>query len=135
MRTRRHPLANIPVPMPDPAAEAETVRQSVGLKARFLPVIGDYMAPTFESGDYAAVVPCSAYSGPGIYALDDGVGPVLWNAEKMIGADTIQVVHSNPRYTGHVSTMAEFNSAVIGKVFAGIHILDREPLAAREADR
>lgn len=61
-----------------------------GVGLRPFPIIGDNMAPTIRRGDVAMVLPADAYSGEGIYVLENGLGPGLYRVGP--GGLTIMVV-------------------------------------------
>ncbi len=108
---------NIPVPALAPVSMTQ---------ARFLPVIGDGMAPTLDHTHMVAVVPVSGYRGPGLYVLDVmGNGHAEVIRCMAITPNTILLKYDNPAYGSHTVAADWFESAVLGQVAAICRIVDR----------
>jgi hypothetical protein len=103
----------------------EQLANNFPLTARFMPVIGDSMHPTFPPNSLVAVAPVDSYCGEGVYVLHDGLGPALFRAHVVLGTTDIDVWRDNPAYSGSTWTREQFEGAVLGQVFAHVSILDR----------
>ncbi|MEC4591642.1 LexA family transcriptional regulator [Nitrospirillum amazonense] len=85
--------------------------------ARIIPVEGDSMSPTLESGDQVMIdLSRRAPSPPGIFALWDGLGVVVKRLELIGGSDPIRVEikSDNPKHRTEERTVDEIN--IIGRV-------------------
>jgi hypothetical protein len=121
----------LPFPIDVEGMRIETAER-ICLVRRCLPVISDYMEPTFQAGGLACIAPADGYAGAGVYVLDDGTGPVLFRAERRGGSSDIEIWHDNPRYSHHVLARDRFDLHCIGRAFAAVNILDRGLLPIAE---
>ncbi|MBV9749387.1 MAG: S24/S26 family peptidase [Acetobacteraceae bacterium] len=95
-------------------------------RARFMPVIGDSMAPTLTPRHMVAVVPVRAYSCDGMYVLDvlPDAMPAIVRCERVFGETDIRLWYDNRAYVGGVVTREWFEETVVGKVAAVLEIAD-----------
>lgn len=79
----------------------DMVAEDMGLPgARFMPVIGDYMEPTFRHGDIAGVMPFDGWHGDGLYVLDVGGSPLICRCQHIMGKDgCVEYWTDNPSHT------------------------------------
>ena len=91
---------------------------------RFIPMIGDSMAPMLQPDDFAGIAPVDGYSGPGVYAFERLARPVLKRAEHIQGTGRIRLTYDNPAYSPAEITVEQFTATVIGKVFALCSMVD-----------
>lgn len=71
-----------------------------GMPDRCMPVVGDYMEPTFRHGDIAGVVPFDGWHGDGLYVLDVGGSPLICRCQHFMGKDgCIEYWTDNPAHT------------------------------------
>ena len=95
------------------AAEIRVRRGQV----RIIEVIGDSMKPTLESGDRVMVnMADKTPSPPGIFALFDGLGPVVKRIEHIPNSDpvSVRIISDNAHHTAYDRTAEEVN--IIGRV-------------------
>jgi SOS-response transcriptional repressor LexA len=108
---------------PVPVSPAATV-------PRFMPIVGDVMAPLLRSGDLVAVIPMARFRGDGLYVLELMGEPVTyWCGSDFKGGIVIRP--ENTRYHSFTMAPAEFEAAVIGKVAATCNIIDMALLSGR----
>jgi phage repressor protein C with HTH and peptisase S24 domain len=95
-------------------------------RARFIPVVGDSMAPTLDRGHMVAVVPVETYRGPGLYVHEFLGKPDVWRCQAVPGQGaTIRMWKDNPAYGSCTVTLEQFESSLIGQVAAVLRIVDR----------
>lgn len=122
-----------PQPMAKSAAEERTVMAwPVGQRApaapRFIPVVGDSMAPALPAGSFAAVVPVHGWCGDGVYAVQligEAVEFVRISSDMRGG---VRISRDNGRTGPETVTADQFLGMVLGKVAARCDVMDRNLL-------
>lgn len=86
-------------------------------RVKIIPVVGDSMSPTLESGDRVMVNTTDRRpSPPGVFAIWDGFGVVVKRLEVIPNSDppTIRLLSDNSRHSAYERTADEVN--ILGRV-------------------
>jgi len=94
-------------------------------RARFMPVIGDSMAPTLDHMHMVAVVPVPGYRAEGLYVHEILGVPDVWRCERLLGQGTIRMGKDNKAYGSYLVTREQFEASLLGQVAAVLCIEDR----------
>ena len=105
-------------------APAPLPRGRADCSPRFLPVVGDAMAPALNHTHVVAVVPVDGYRGPGLYVLDVHGQPEVMRCEAL-SRDELRVTRDNPAYSGFTVPREWFEGALLGQVAAVCQVIDR----------
>ncbi len=109
---------------PIPPIILSLIQTALGPKPRFMPVVGEGMAPTLRHGDFVAVIPVSGFRCDALYVLDlAGEAGVYRCSSNFKGG--VDAYKDNPRLGRYTLTRAEFEDAAIGQVLATCNIQDR----------
>ncbi|WP_085033909.1 hypothetical protein [Ensifer aridi] len=106
-----------------PALPAERVLSD---RLRVHAVKGDGMFPLLRGDrDYVLVAPIHAYSGDGIYLVDNGVGEDLYRVSSAWdGKKSLKLSRENERYQDHIVSIEQFEAGVLAIVVADIKVRD-----------
>lgn len=98
---------------------------------RIHPVEGDGLAPDLIGRrDYVVLAMVNRYCGEGIYLVDWGMGPVLYQVQS-IGNGNVLMRLTNPLYrSGFTFSVQEFNDIILGFVVADLKLRDEAMLRA-----